>query len=99
MPPNDYVPLLLLRVVYISLLPIVEQPPSNNTIRVMLEDFDVSGGVAGDIFFDNIRLQVIPEPTSLTLLSIGAVGLFGYPAVRLWKSRWRKSTRENEKPE
>lgn len=34
--------------------------PSNNTIRVMLEDFSGSGGVAGDVFFDNVRLTVKP---------------------------------------
>ena len=32
--------------------------PSNNTIRVMLEDFDTSGGVAGDVYFDNITITV-----------------------------------------
>jgi len=34
-------------------------PPSNNTIRVMLEDFPGSNGVAGDAFFDNVRLTVL----------------------------------------
>ena len=32
--------------------------PSGNTIRVMLEDFSGSGGVAGDVFFDNIWLDI-----------------------------------------
>jgi len=31
-------------------------PPTDNTIRIMLEDFVGSGGVAGDAYFDNIRL-------------------------------------------
>ena len=33
--------------------------PSNNTIRVMLEDFRDSGGVAGDVFFDNVTLSTV----------------------------------------
>jgi hypothetical protein len=32
--------------------------PTNNTIRVMLEDWAGSGGVSGDAFFDNIRLRL-----------------------------------------
>ena len=32
-------------------------PPSGDTIRLMLEDFVGAGGVAGDIFFDNVRLD------------------------------------------
>jgi hypothetical protein len=32
--------------------------PTNDTIRVMVEDWQYAGGVAGDIFFDNIRLSV-----------------------------------------
>ena len=32
-------------------------PPTNNTIRVLLEDFVGSGGVAGDAYFDNIVLR------------------------------------------
>ena len=32
-------------------------PPSNNTIRAMLEDFSDSGGVAGDVFFDNVQIR------------------------------------------
>ena len=31
-------------------------PPSNGTIRVMIEDFIKSRGVASDIYFDNIKL-------------------------------------------
>ena len=31
--------------------------PVNNRIRVMVEDFFESGGIAGDAFFDNIRLR------------------------------------------
>lgn len=34
-------------------------PPSNHTIRVMLEDFPGSGGIPGDAFFDNIRLATL----------------------------------------
>ncbi len=34
----------------------VPRAPSNNTIRVMLEDFSGSYGVSGDVYFDNISL-------------------------------------------
>lgn len=33
--------------------------PSNNTIRAMVQDWVGSGGVAGDAFFDNIRLSLL----------------------------------------
>jgi len=39
----------------------------NNTIRVLLEDFSGSGGVAGDAFFDNVRLTVAGPAGPLTI--------------------------------
>lgn len=46
------------------------------SLHVMLEDWDGSGPIAGDAFFDNISLQAVPEPTSLALvgLALFAVG-------------------------
>lgn len=44
-------------------------------IHVMLEDFIGSGGVAGDVYFDNVRLEAVPEPGSLLLLGSGAAAL------------------------
>ena len=51
--------------------------PSNNTIRVMVEDFDESLGVAGDALFDNIRITLVPEPSSFFLVTIGLFALTG----------------------
>jgi hypothetical protein len=55
-------------------------------IRVMVEDWDGSYGVAGDAFFDNVVLrdssvaapvlalgQTVPEPTSLALVALALV--------------------------
>ena len=36
--------------------------PTNNTIRLIIEDFSDSGGVAGDVYFDNIRVLAGIEP-------------------------------------
>ncbi len=57
--------------------------PIGQPIRVMVEDWDGSGGVAGDAFFDNIALRdssvaapvialgsTVPEPTSLALVAL-----------------------------
>lgn len=68
--------------------------PIGPSIRVMVEDWDGSGGVAGDAFFDNIVLRdssvaaprialgaAVPEPTSLALAGL-ALGLVGWAARR-----------------
>jgi hypothetical protein len=68
--------------------------PIGQPIRVMVEDWDGSGGVAGDAFFDNIVLrdssaaapsialgQAVPEPTSLALVGL-ALALAGLGAAR-----------------
>ncbi|CAD5372073.1 PEP-CTERM domain-containing protein [Rubrivivax sp. A210] len=54
-----------------------------NTVHLMFEDYDGSGGVAGDVFFDNIQfndssvaalpLNNVPEPGSLALLGAAAL--------------------------
>ncbi|MDJ1185227.1 PEP-CTERM sorting domain-containing protein [Roseofilum casamattae] len=49
-----------------------------NAVRIMLEDFGGSEGVAGDAYFDNVRLEAVgvsanvPEPSSIL-----AFGIFG----------------------
>lgn len=42
--------------------------------HVMLEDFIGSGGVAQDVFFDNINVTLVPEPTIAMLLGLGLWG-------------------------
>jgi len=44
-------------------------------VRLMLEDFSGSGGVAGDAFFDNISIATIPAPASaFALAGLALVG-------------------------
>jgi len=46
------------------------------SLHVMIEDFDGSGGVAGDVYFDNVRItSAVPEPTSVAMALVGLVGL------------------------
>lgn len=49
----------------------------SDTVRVMAQDWDGSGAVANNVYFDNIKLEAIPEPTSLALvgLALAAAGL------------------------
>jgi hypothetical protein len=39
--------------------------------------FQIGGGGAGDVFLDNLRVQQIPEPATLALLGLGALGFLG----------------------
>ena len=58
--------------------------PIGSPVRMMLEDWDGSRGVAGDAYFDNLRLNdaavapanfanAVPEPGSLALLGVAAL--------------------------
>lgn len=62
--------------------------PSDSTIRIMLEDFSYSQGVAGDVFFDNIRLSAseVPEPNS-ALIWISALLFVIGSRLRKWQDR------------
>ena len=46
-------------------------------LRMMVEDWVTAGGVAGDAYFDNISVTILPEPTAAMLLS--AALLVGLP--------------------
>lgn len=59
--------------------------PFGSPVRMMLEDWDGSYGVAGDAYFDNLRLNdvavapaafasAVPEPGSLALLGVAVLG-------------------------
>jgi hypothetical protein len=39
--------------------------------------FQIGGGGAGDVFLDNLRVEAVPEPSTLALLGLGALGLLG----------------------
>jgi hypothetical protein len=45
------------------------------TLRVMAEDWDGSGNIARNVYFDNISLQGVPEPTSLALVGLALAAL------------------------
>ena len=43
---------------------------------MMLEDFSGGAGrVAGDAYFDNVKLEAVPEPATLLLVGSGLTGL------------------------
>ena len=51
-------------------------PPDDRSVFLMLEDFVYSvSATSGDAYFDNIELQVIPEPSTALLLGLGLAGL------------------------
>src|ERR1035437_6540283 len=39
--------------------------------------FQIGGGGAGDVFLDSLRVQEVPEPNTLVLLGLGALGFLG----------------------
>ena len=39
--------------------------------------FQIGGGGAGDVFLDSLRVQQVPEPSTLVLLGLGALGVLG----------------------
>jgi hypothetical protein len=55
---------------------------SSDVVHIMLEDFNYSGGTAGDAYFDNIQITAVPEPSTFALLGIGALNLLIYAGRR-----------------
>jgi len=56
-----------------------------DNIHVMLEDFSSSGNTVGDVFFDNVQINAVPEPSTLVLLGMGAFSLLAFA----WRRRKR----------
>jgi Carbohydrate binding domain len=52
-----------------------------NSVRLMVEDFVGSGGVSGDVYFDNFVVATVPIPSSAALALIG-LGLGGVVSIR-----------------
>ncbi|MGE5609933.1 MAG: VPLPA-CTERM sorting domain-containing protein [Bacillota bacterium] len=50
--------------------------PAFSSIRVMLEDFAYAGDVAGDAYFDNIRVTAVPLPAA-GWAGLGLLGVMG----------------------
>lgn len=57
---------------------------TSNAVRIMLEDFSGSGGIAGDAYFDNVKLEAvgvvnetIPEASVSLFVYLGLAGLCG----------------------
>jgi hypothetical protein len=53
----------------------VDFVPGVSSIRIMLEDFSGSGGVAGDAYFDDISVVPVPGAALLGILGLGMVGV------------------------
>lgn len=43
--------------------------------HVKFEDYINSGGTAGDAYFDDVNIEAVPEPASLTALGFAAIAL------------------------
>jgi hypothetical protein len=59
----------------------------NTPIHIMVEDWVESLGIAGDAYFDNIKLtgvDAVPEPATMILFGIGLAGIGGL-RIRLKK--------------
>lgn len=63
----------------------------DDTVHVYIEDHVTSGPSVGDVFFDNVSISTvpIPEPSTIILLTMGAVGLLAW----VWRNRMSRIAR------
>ena len=55
---------------------------SSNNVRLMFEDYSGSGGIAGDVYFDNIQLKAVPLPAAIWFFTPAVLGLLGVGTKR-----------------
>ena len=52
------------------------QPSDNDEVSIGGLNFWVQGGNGGSVYYDDINLSAVPEPSGTTLLYLGLIGLF-----------------------
>ncbi|MCC6127291.1 MAG: PEP-CTERM sorting domain-containing protein [Pirellulales bacterium] len=60
-----------------------------DTVHIVLEDFNGNGyrNSVGDVFFDNVQLTAVPEPSTIILLMIGGILLLVMPVFPIRSKR------------
>ena len=76
--------------VFLNNTPVPGLNPLIDADPILAGDFRVGvGQETNPTYFDNLSMQVIPEPGSVTLLVLGMLGLLGYGR---WYDRCRATT-------
>ena len=55
----------------------ISQTISNLSTEQSFDHLELQAG-EGSAYFDNVQVNSVPEPSTLVLLGVGAVGLLGY---------------------